>query len=209
MKQVICVSQAKGGACKTTTAINLVGALIELGKRAVLFDTDYQKPDASALASQDNSNIDFVVTCKNQKNPSGEINQLKETYDYIVCDTSPNYIDLALKCVMLADFVILPAKAAFFDEINLEESISVPVCANKNYMLLGCDVDIRTNLGKDFLKNLRETGKAFKTYISSRIAMREFGYYGKWIGDYQPHSDNHKEFNALATEVVQYFQGRI
>jgi chromosome partitioning protein len=202
MGKIICISQAKGGACKTTTALNLTGALIELGHKVLLFDADYQKPDASAVANQSGSKLDFVYTCKNVKNPYKEIMELKEKYDYVVCDTSPNYIDLALKCVMLSDFVILPSKPGYFDEINLEESISVPVCANKRYKLLACDVDIRTNLGKDFISNLKETGYAYDTFISSKIAMRECGYYGQWIGEYAPKMDNHKEFLRLANEVI-------
>ena len=57
--KIIAISQSKGGSCKTTTAINLGGALIEKGFKTVVIDLDLQKPDALNWAAK-STTIDFV-----------------------------------------------------------------------------------------------------------------------------------------------------
>jgi chromosome partitioning protein len=59
---VIAVSQAKGGACKTTTAVNLAGALIEKGYKTIVVDIDTNKPDASVWAKVSSDNkLSFIT----------------------------------------------------------------------------------------------------------------------------------------------------
>ena len=63
---VIAVSQSKGGSSKTTTAVNLCGALIEKGYKAVVADMDKDKPDAINWARQ-GLGLDFVIELFEEK----------------------------------------------------------------------------------------------------------------------------------------------
>lgn len=51
---IISISQSKGGSCKTTTAINLAGAIKQRSHTVIVCDMDKDKPDACEWAKQAN-----------------------------------------------------------------------------------------------------------------------------------------------------------
>jgi chromosome partitioning protein len=199
---VIAVSQAKGGACKTTTAINLVGSLNEKGFKSIVVDIDINKPDASVWASVSNS-INFVKKI-NIDNILDETLEMKVEYDYIVFDCPPNYLEAGLKGIMLSDFVILPASPAFQDQSNLKKAIDSVKIAGKPYKILASRVKKNTTLGNSAYDEIQSTGHGFKTMITNRTVMEECGYSGEWIGSYDKGGDNHKQFLSLADEVIEF-----
>tara|TARA_R110002167_G_scaffold363756_1_gene584620 strand:+ start:784 stop:1422 length:639 start_codon:yes stop_codon:yes gene_type:complete len=199
---VVAVSQAKGGACKTTTAINLVGSLNEIGYKSIVVDIDINKPDASVWASV-SSSIDFVTKIKID-DILDETLRMKEEYDYIVFDCPPNYLEAGLKGIMLSDFVILPASPAFQDQSNLKKAIDSVKIAGKPYKILASRIKKNTTLGNSAYQDIQDTGHGFETCITNRTVMEECGYSGEWIGTYDKNGDNHKQFIELAKEVVAF-----
>ena len=200
---VIAVSQSKGGSSKTTTAINLCGALKEKGFKAIVADMDKDKPDAINWARQ-GDNIKFVMALFEEK-PMDILNGLRKEYDFIVLDTPPNYMPAAFKAIMLSDFIILPCSPSFLDQNNLTDAIAIPRMAQKPFKILGCKVQKRQNLSDKLITELSASGLAFKTVISARTAILECPFQGKWVGDFQPGCDNHVEFLALADEIIKLF----
>ncbi|GGF92111.1 MULTISPECIES: ParA family protein [Cysteiniphilum] len=198
--KVIAVSQSKGGACKTTTAVNLVGALNELGFKSIVLDIDTNKPDASVWASTANK-ITFVKKIEIE-NILDETLELKPHYDYIVFDCPPNYLEAGLKGIMLSDFVILPASPSFFDQANLKKALDAVKIANKDYRILASRIKKNTTLAGSAYDDIQKTGHGFKTFITNRTVMEECGYAGQWIGEYEKNGDNHKQFINLANEVI-------
>lgn len=201
MGVVIAISQSKGGSSKTTTAVNLCGALKEKGYKSIVADMDKDKPDAVNWARQGES-IDFVMELFEEK-PMDILNQLRAEYDFIVLDTPPNYMPAAFKAIMLSDFIILPCSPSFLDQNNLTDAIAIPRMAQKPFKILGCMLKKRQRLSDKLISELKESGLAFETVISSKTAILECPFQGKWLGDYLPGCDNHKEFLALATEIIQ------
>ncbi|KTD59016.1 ParA family protein [Legionella shakespearei] len=201
MGYVIAVCQSKGGSAKTTTAINLCGALIEKGFKAVVADMDRDKPDALNWAKQGN-HIDFVMELFEEK-PLDTVEHLQKKYDYIILDTPPNYMPAAFKAIMMADFVILPCSPSFLDQSNLVDAISIPRMAQKPFKILGCKIQKRQKLSEKLLSELIKSGQAFATSISNRAAVLESPFHGKWLGNYQPGCNSHKEFLSLAEEVIK------
>ena len=118
--KIIAISQSKGGSCKTTTAINLGGALIEKGFKTIVVDLDLQKPDALNWAHKSNM-IDFVQKI-DTSNMFEEILSLKQEYDFIIFDCPPNYLEEGMKAIMCSDFIILPASPSFNDQSNLKKN---------------------------------------------------------------------------------------
>lgn len=201
MGYVIAVSQSKGGSTKTTTAINLCGALIEKGFKAIVADMDRDKPDAINWAKH-GSHIDFVMELFEEK-PLDTMDRLRKIYDYIILDTPPNYMPAAFKAIMLADLVILPCSPSFLDQSNLADAISIPRMAQKPFKILGCKIQKRQKLSAQLLSELIKSGHAFSTSISNKAAVLESPFHGKWLGNYQPGGHSHKEFLALADEVIK------
>lgn len=204
---VIAISQSKGGSTKTTTAVNICGALIEKGYKAIVADMDKDKPDAINWARQ-GEHIDFVIELFEEK-PMDTLDQLKRENDFVILDTPPNYMPAAFKAIMLSDFIILPCSPSFLDQNNLTDAISIPRMAQKPFKILGCKVSKRQKLSDKLLIELKNSGLAFQTSISSRTHILECPFEGKWLGQYKPGCDNHKEFLALADELVQLAAGKI
>jgi chromosome partitioning protein len=141
--KVIALLQKKGGASKTTTAINLLGALTERGFSSVLCDMDRDKPDASYWADNGEDIADNVIQLI-EENPTKKINELRSEYDFIIVDTPPNFESAALKAAMLCDISIIPCSASLIDRKALEDAASCAIMANKPYVFLASRVTKRT-----------------------------------------------------------------
>ena len=201
MAYVIAVSQSKGGSTKTTTTVNLCGALIEKGYKAIVADMDKDKPDAVNWAKQ-GGHIDFIVEMFEEK-PMDKMNLLRKKYDFILLDTPPNYMPASFKAIMLSDFIILPCSPSFLDQNNLTDAITIPRLAQKPFKILGCKINKRQKLSDKLIKELISSGMAFETCISNKSVILESPFHGKWVGDYKRGCDSHKEFLALADEVIK------
>ena len=197
---VIAISQGKGGACKTTSSVNLAGALRERGFTVIVGDMDKDKPDAWKWKNQGET-IDWIELLDDE-NPVNKIDNLKETCDILILDTPPNYMALALKAVMLSDFVIIPVSSSFMDKNNAKDAISIPLMAKKPFKILMSNIKKGTKEGKNLNNPDNFDSAKFNTYITNRNAMMEAVENGKWIGDFKPKSDNHMQFLNLADEVI-------
>lgn len=200
MALIISVSQSKGGSTKTTTAVNLCGALLEKGYRAIVADMDKDKPDAINWAHQ-SKGLGFVIELFDEK-PMDKLEELKQQYDVIILDTPPNYMPAAFKAIILSDFVLLPCSPSFLDQNNLADAVSIPKMAKKPFRILGTKVIKRQKLSEQLVKELKQSELALHTFITSKTVVLEAPFKGQWIGSYQPGSDSHKEFLALADEIL-------
>lgn len=196
---IIAVSQSKGGSAKTTTSVNLGGALLEKGYKVIVCDMDKDKPDAIEWARQ-GEHINYVLPLYEDK-PMEKIEFYKKNFDYVILDTPPNYMPAAFKAIMLSDFVILPCSPSFLDQNNLADAISVAQMANKPFKVLGVKVRKRHNLSQILLSELDKSNVAFQTKVTMKSALIESPFHGQWIGDYQKNCESHQEFQQLATEV--------
>lgn len=203
---VIAVSQAKGGSSKTTTCVNLAGALKERGYKVVVADMDKDKPDAVRWAQQ-GSSIDFVEALFDDK-PMDKIDHLRKQFDFVLLDTPPNYMPAAFKAIMLSDFVILPCSPSFLDQNNLTDAIAVPRMSQKPFKILGVKLKKRQRLSDQLMEELDKSGLAFKSMISSKTAILESAFQGKWVGDFDKNSSSHREFLKLADEMLLFFLGQ-
>ncbi|WP_419421301.1 ParA family protein (plasmid) [Legionella sp. D16C41] len=199
---VIAVSQGKGGAAKTTTSVNLAGALNELGFSAFLFDWDIGKPDAVKWKGNGQF-INWVKTI-NKDNPINDIEEAKECYDFLIFDTPPNYEQNAFKAIMASDFVIIPTSANYLDQENAKDAISVPMLAKKPFKILMSRVKKGTKEGKEIQENIYKQDISFKVIITDRNVIAQCPRSNQWIGQFAKGSDSHEQFLMLAKEVVTW-----
>jgi chromosome partitioning protein len=198
--KILSISQSKGGSGKTTTAINLGGALIEKGYKTIVIDLDMQKPDALNWAKKSNK-IDFVKKI-DVHNMFEEVLSLRKNYEFIIFDSPPNYLEEGMKAIMCSDFIILPASPSFNDQSNLKKIIDTVKIANKPYGVLVSRLKKNTSIGSSVYNDILENENGFTTYITNRTSMEEAGYAGEWIGTYDKGNDNHKQFLSLVDELL-------
>ena len=113
MSKVIALLQKKGGAAKTTTCINLLGRLRELGYKAIVCDMDKEKPDALRWVDYGESLIDYVIPLLDT-DPTDKIDELKLSYDFIIIDCSASLGLITINSFTAADSVIIPFQCEYF-----------------------------------------------------------------------------------------------
>lgn len=202
MSYVIALLQKKGGATKTTTAINLLGALLETGVTAVVCDMDREKPDSIYWAENGEELNEHVIPLF-EDNPMKKVSDLRQQYQFIVIDTPPQLEAAALKAALLCDFAIIPCGAALIERRALEEAAACALMANKPYKFLASRVTKNTNATKELLLQLEETKTYFKTYVTNSVVMAECQSKGQWVGSYAPSSSSHLQYRSLVKEVLQ------
>ena len=114
--KVITVAQQKGGAGKTTIAVNLAVALTKRGKTVALLDTD---PQGSMgrwfMARRDAGEPGMEFSTASAWGVSYEVDKLSKTFDFVIIDTPPK-IDSDLKpAIRESDLVIVPVSASLVD----------------------------------------------------------------------------------------------
>ena len=113
MKTISIIGQ-KGGAGKSTLAINLAGATEAIGLQAVIIDLD---PQASAKAWHDHRKQESPVVISAQAARLDEVRRTAEAHGADVCiiDTAPHSETAALAAAKAADLILIPCRAAFLD----------------------------------------------------------------------------------------------
>lgn len=199
--KVIAIIQKKGGATKTSTTINLMMALQELGLSTIACDMDKEKPDAIMWADMGIELSEHVIPLFDG-NPKPKVDELKKTYDAIILDTPPNFEGAALKAAYLADFCIIPSSPSALDTSALVSAAECALLVGKPYRFLASRIVKNTMMTKDLLSNLREAGDSFETKITNSVNMTGAISQGTWVGSYMPGCDNHNQFLSLAKELI-------
>lgn len=201
--KVIALLQKKGGAAKTTTTINLLGAFLEKGFNAVLCDMDKDKPDAIYWTDNGTDLVDCVIPLVDE-NPKKRVEELKLQYDFIIIDTPPNFEAAALKAAMVCDFAIIPCAASLIEVKALEDAAACAMLADKPFKFLASRITKNTKATKQLLSQLEATKTSFKTYITNSVTMTECQSAGTWVGKYAPSSINHQQYLELVNEILTH-----
>ena len=137
MKTISIVSQ-KGGAGKTTLAINLAGAAEAAGKQVVIIDLD---PQASAKAWHDRRGKETPVVISAQAAVLSDVLKTAADHgaDFAIIDTAPHSETAALAASKAADLVLVPCRASYIDLKAIETTIDLVKLAKKPAMfVLSC-----------------------------------------------------------------------
>lgn len=137
MTTISIVSQ-KGGAGKTSLAINLAGAAEASGQDAVIIDLD---PQASAKSWYDRRGEENPVVISAQAAALSEVLETAAAHgaDYAIIDTAPHSETAALTAGKAADLILIPCRASYVDLKAIEITIDLVRLARKPAMfVLSC-----------------------------------------------------------------------
>ncbi|MFC3058153.1 ParA family partition ATPase [Paenirhodobacter populi] len=115
--RVITVAQQKGGAGKTTLAVNLATALLRQGRHVALLDTDPQgslgRWFMTRRASLSDVGVDFSTS--SAWGVSYEVEKLRRQVDVVIVDTPPKVDSDLRPALREADVILVPIAASLMD----------------------------------------------------------------------------------------------
>ena len=114
---VITVAQQKGGAGKTTLAVNLAVAFVHSGRTVALLDTDPQGSLGRWFMARrerlGEAGVEFSTS--SAWGVSYECEKLKKHYDVVIIDTPPKVDSDLRPALREADMILVPVSASLVD----------------------------------------------------------------------------------------------
>lgn len=111
--RIVSIISQKGGAGKTTLAINLAVGAVAQGVRVTLFDLD---PQATAATWGDRRSLAApqVISAQAARLPQ-LLQQVDGETDWVFIDTPPALSNTTLAAIRVASHILTPCRAAIFD----------------------------------------------------------------------------------------------
>lgn len=202
MKTIAILSQ-KGGAGKTTLAINLAVAVSKSKKQSAIIDLD---PQASATNWHDSRDLEAPIVVSSQSaRLQHVIDAAKEGgADFVFIDTAPHSENASLAAARIADYVLIPCRPAILDLRAIGNTIDlVKLSGTKAAVVLTC-VPPRGTLAQ-------EAAEAVSSYdvvlcpaqIGQRAAFVHSITSSQSVHEYEPNGKATKEINVLYKWLIK------
>lgn len=138
------------------------------------------------------------------------LEQVSKEYDYVIIDCPPSVGLLTFNAIRASTDVVVPVETGYFSLHGLSKQLDTlnvlcKQCSQEiNVMVLASMYDIRTKMGREILGELRKhfSRRMFKTVVNFNTKLKEAASLGQPISEYDPASRGHKDFEALADELI-------
>jgi chromosome partitioning protein len=176
MGHVITIAQQKGGAGKTTLAVNLAVGFARAGKSVALMDTD---PQGSAgrwfmtrLENKGDAGIEFSTA--SAWGVPYECRKLAEKHDIVIIDTPPKADSDLRPALRAADLVLIPVATSHLDLWAVEVVLYLAERESKPAMIVMTRGRAGTRLAADVAEKVAEMdADVAKAMLANRIVYAE------------------------------------
>ena len=205
---IIAVINQKGGAGKTTIALNLAAALAAEGKRVLLVDADPQQT-AQDWAAVRLSPPPFQVVGLVKPVLHRDLPQMAGDYDHVVIDGAPRNYEVARSAIAAADLVLIPVQPSGADFWASRETVGLVKEAHsfketqKSVFVVSRKIG-RTVLGRDITEALAEFEiPILRAGTTQRVAYAEALTGGTTVIEHQPGGPAAEEIRAIMAELQE------
>ena len=203
MGHVITIAQQKGGAGKTTLAVNLAVGFSRAGKSVALMDTD---PQGSAgrwfmtrVDTMDDPGVDFSTA--SAWGVPYECRKLAESHDIVIIDTPPKADSDLRPALRAADLVLIPVATSHLDLWAVEVVLYLADREGIPSMMVMTRARKGTRLETDVVGKAREMdAEIAETPLSNRVVYVETLGQGKAACE-APKGPAHQELSGLVNEI--------
>ena len=212
---IISFLQEKGGAGKTTMAINVAAAVKELGHSVLLVDSDEQGSAREWHTSNDGGILDVIGL--DRPTIDKDIRKFTKDYDYIFVDDAPRLSSMVTKTILLSDLILIPVQPSPYDvwaSENLVELIKqrrdITGGEPKAAFIISRKI-INTNIGKEVRAELEKYDLPVLTYgTNQRVAYAETAASGQTVLDAGVFDfQAAQEIRLLSKEILGVANGHI
>lgn len=199
MKTISIISQ-KGGAGKTTLAINLAGAAIAKGLSVIIIDLDPQTSAKKWHDDREHKESPAVISAHAERLPEILKAANENGADLCIIDTAPHSQTDALDAATAADLILIPCRASSFDLNAITTSIKISKLAQKDAVIVINGAQPRGSLASQAEQGITEKYgmPVLETRITQRMAFVHSVTEGKTVLEYEPDG-------AAATEIKALF----
>ncbi len=202
---IVTIAQQKGGAGKTTLAIQLATAMRQAGRSVAVVDID---PQASLTAwmrlreheARDATELRFSMV--GGWRLGVELDRLKREVERIVVDSPPHAESDAKAAIKAADLVLVPCQPSPLDIWASKGTLDIAIAEGRRHALVLNRVPARGRSVDEALQSLADRGYAA---LSARLGNRQafVASLGRGLGvvESEPRSAAALEVRALLAEV--------
>jgi chromosome partitioning protein len=210
--RVIAVVNQKGGACKTTVALNLAAALAETGAQVMLIDADPESHSASdwSTVRGDNNPPPFKLISMPQPILHRDVPGLAGEYDFVLIDGPPQSSPITKSAIAAADLVVIPVQPSGADHRATRETVKLieesrAFKEKQKSVFLVTRRKAGTAIVAGIRKVLHDDYKLpqLRTEIPDRVAYAEAITKGTTIFEEQPRGPGPQDFRALLAEIKE------
>ncbi|MAQ84069.1 MAG: cobyrinic acid a,c-diamide synthase [Maritimibacter sp.] len=203
---VLTVAQQKGGAGKTTLAINLAVRFAEMGKTVAVLDTD---PQGSLgrwfMTRRDRMDGDAGLEFGTASawGVSYECEKLRRDHDLVLIDTPPR-IDADLRPALReADLILVPVATSQMDLWAVESVFELAKRENRDALIVMNRVPPRARLTERITAEIEEAGlDRAQAALGNRVAYAEALGRGQAACEFRKTGPAAQEIAALADEIA-------
>lgn len=202
---VITVAQQKGGAGKTTLAVNMAVALLRRGHTVALLDTDPQGSLGRWFMTRrermEDPGVEFSTA--SAWGVSYECEKLKKIYDYVIIDTPPKADSDLRPALREADVVLVPVSASHVDLWATEGVLDLARRAGKRTLIVLNRTKAGTKLGVEIRTAAAELDSDLaEAQLANRVVYAETLGLGLGVQEAAKKGPAGAEVETLLLEVV-------
>lgn len=205
---IIAVVNQKGGAGKTTIAVNLSAALAAEGRRILLIDADPQQT-AQDWAAVRKSTPMFQVVGLARPVLHRAVPRLaaEHQFEYVIIDGAPRNYEVSRSAIEAADLVLIPVQPSGADfwacreTVRLARETRFAKTTQKSMFVISRKID-RTVLGRDIVNALAEFQiPILRAATTQRVIYAETLTTGTTVIEHQPDGPAALEISAILSEL--------
>jgi len=204
---IIGVLNQKGGAGKTTIAVNMAAVLAMSGKRVLLVDAD---PQGSSLAWSSAREAPPLFSVVGMAKPTlhREMPDIAQNYDAMLIDGAPRVNDLGRAAILASGIVLVPVQPSPYDVWATADTVQLIREAQQFKENLEAAFTInrkiaKTAIARDVASALDHFGiPVLPTHLCQRVLYAESAAQGLAVAEVAPNSEAARELAALVAAVT-------
>jgi chromosome partitioning protein len=201
--RVITIAQQKGGAGKTTLAVNLALAAREFGRRVALVDIDPQGSLTRWSTLRPSSAVPVTVSSVTGWRAAGEIERLAREHELVVVDSPPHAQTDAKTVIRAAHLVVVPVQPSPLDLWATGPTIELAKAERKQPVLVLNRVPSRSPIADEMAAAAAELGATLaEAKLGNRSAYAAAMAAGLSIREAAPGTIAAREAAKLTREIL-------